>query len=149
MELEKNVYFNPDVWGEHYWFFLHTVAYSYPLTPNEVTKKKYYELIHSLPLFIPVEEIGNSFSNLLDKYPVTPYLDCRESFVTWMNFIHNKVNVLLGKKEVDLEESMREYFARYKPKYISIRESIRSYKKYIYTLIIVLLLIIVGVFYGK
>ena len=50
--------FDPNVWGPHYWFFLHTVAESYPLYPNEVTKKKYYELIQNMPLFIPVEELG-------------------------------------------------------------------------------------------
>ena len=28
--------FNSDVWGPQYWFFLHTVGYSYPKKPNEV-----------------------------------------------------------------------------------------------------------------
>ena len=32
--------FDPDVWGPHYWFFLHTIAESYPIHPNSVTKKK-------------------------------------------------------------------------------------------------------------
>ena len=32
--------FVPDIWGPHYWFFLHTVAESYPETPNAVTKRK-------------------------------------------------------------------------------------------------------------
>ena len=31
--------FDPNVWGPHYWFFLHTIAESYPLHPNDVTKK--------------------------------------------------------------------------------------------------------------
>ena len=44
---------NPEVWGPHYWFFIHTVAMSYPLSPNEITKKKYYSLINDMPLFIP------------------------------------------------------------------------------------------------
>ena len=35
--------FDPEIWGPHYWFFLHTVSESYPLTPNETTKKKYYD----------------------------------------------------------------------------------------------------------
>ena len=26
----------------------------------------------------------------LDQYPVTPYLDSRESFIKWMYFIHNQ-----------------------------------------------------------
>ena len=31
--------FEPEIWGPHYWFFLHTVAESYPLHPTSVTKK--------------------------------------------------------------------------------------------------------------
>ena len=66
--------FEPTIWGPHYWFFLHTIAESYPLTPNKVTKRKYYDLIQNLPVFFPLEPIGKNFLNLLDKYPVTPYL---------------------------------------------------------------------------
>ena len=46
---------------------------------------------------MPVPNIGNSFSNLLDNYPVTPYLDSRESFTKWMHFIHNIINKHIGK----------------------------------------------------
>ena len=45
--------FDPTIWGPHYWFFLHTISHTYPLYPNEVTKKKYYDLIQNMPLFIP------------------------------------------------------------------------------------------------
>jgi len=66
---------NPKVWGPHYWFVLHTIALTYPLHPNETIKKKYYDFIHNLPIFIPISNMGNSFSELLDLYPVAPYLD--------------------------------------------------------------------------
>ena len=68
------------VWGPHYWFVLYSIAITYPNTPNNVTKKKYYEFIQNLPLFLPHDEISNYFSNMLIKYPVTPYLDSRDSF---------------------------------------------------------------------
>ena len=58
---------DPTIWGPNYWFFLHTVAFCYPLFPSTVTKKKYYNLVHNFPLFIPTEKIGNEFSKLLDK----------------------------------------------------------------------------------
>jgi len=109
----RSAKFDPVVWGPHYWFFLHTVAHSYPVYPNEVTKRKYYDLIHNMPLFIPNEKIGNHFSRMLDQYPVTPYLDKKDSFVRWMNFIHNKINVLLEKDEVSLADAETAYFGRY------------------------------------
>jgi hypothetical protein len=38
-----------NVWGPHYWFVLLSIAICYPIHPNDVTKKKYYELIQNLP----------------------------------------------------------------------------------------------------
>ena len=105
----------PSIWGPHYWFFLHTISLQYPTMPNDVTKKKYYDFIQNLPLFIPHREIGNRFAEYLDKYPVTPYLDSRESFIKWVNFIHNKINITLGKPILSIEEGTRAYYEQYKP----------------------------------
>jgi len=125
--------FEPDVWGPHYWFFLHTSAHSYPESPNAVTKRKYYDLIQNMPLFIPVSEIGNKFSNLLDKYPVTPYLDSRESFIRWVHFIHNKVNVSIGKEEISFLKSIDIYKSYYKAKPFVLSETLNIKKHYIHT----------------
>jgi len=124
--------FNPSVWGPHYWFFLQTVAESYPTNPNAVTKRKYYDLIQNMPLFIPIAEMGNKFSELLDRYPVTPYLDNKDSFVRWVHFIHNKFNVLLGKEEISLIMALERYRAEYKPKPIYFSEKINMRKHYIH-----------------
>lgn len=140
---------DPDVWGPHYWFFLHTLAISYPIKPNDVTKKKYYTFIHNLPLFIPVNEIGNSFSKLLDKYPVKPYLDSRKSFITWMHFIHNKINILCNKDEITLDEAMEQYYNNYKPKQNKNIEEKKQREKLIFMGIIFLLIVISIYFYNK
>ena len=70
---------DPSVWGPHYWFFLHSTTFTYPKNPTSATKKKYYDFIHNMPLFIPNKEIANKFINYLDAYPITPYLDSSES----------------------------------------------------------------------
>ena len=127
---------DPTVWGPHYWFFLHTVALSYPHHPNAVTKKKYYEFIQNLPLFIPVETIGNNFEKLLDEYPVTAYLDSRDSFVKWMHFIHNKINEKLEKPKITLNEFYFRYYEEYKPKDIKMKDYYRWREKIIYTLVV-------------
>ena len=82
------------VWGPHYWFVLQSMALTYSLHPNSVTKKKYYDFIQNIPLFLPDPELGNEFSKLLDKYPVTPYLDSRESFMKWSYFIYNRILII-------------------------------------------------------
>ncbi len=134
---------DPDVWGPYYWFVLHTIAYCYPLIPNDLTKKKYYEFIQNLPLFIPVEEIGNSFAVLIDKYPVSPYLDSRESFIRWMNFIHNKINEMIGKEEKSLTESLNAYFQHYAPKHVQQKQQMRFWKQCAYFVVLVALIILI------
>jgi len=139
---------SPDVWGPHYWFTLHTIALSYPTSPNSVTKKKYYDFIQNFPLFIPVEEIGNTFSKILDKYPVTHYLDSRETFMRCMHFIHNKLNVALELPSLTMEEAMSEYYKKYKPKAV---ESIDQYKRRekVAFIFCVLVMIMTGWFFYK
>lgn len=139
--------FDPNVWGPHYWFFLHTIAESYPEHPNETIKRKYYDLIQNMPIFIPVIEIGNKFSNLLDKYPITPYLCSRESFVRWVHFIHNKINVVLNKKEISLPDALQKYRSNYKSKKVHLVEKINNKKHYIYAFLIILLILFIYQYY--
>ena len=127
---------DPKIWGPHYWFFLHTIALNYPLYPNDISKKKYYDFIENFSLFIPIPDIANSFSNILDEFPVTPYLDSRESFIKWVHFIHNKINIKLNLPEKTLEESLKNYYDLYRDQKIIINEEILSKKKILYILIV-------------
>ena len=130
--LMPTVYLDPKVWGPHYWFFLHTLVMTYPHHPNAVTKKKYYEFIQNLPLFLPVEEISGEFSKLIDKYPVTPYLDNRDSFVRWMHFIHNKINEKLEKPQISLNDFFIKYYDEYKSHDEKLTEYYKLREKLIY-----------------
>ena len=135
--LAKNhLQLDPSVWGPHFWFFLHTLAISYPHHPNAVTKKKYYELIQNLPVFIPVDAIGSDFLKLLDEYPVAAYLDNRDSFIKWMHFIHNKINEKLEKPKISLHEFYFRYYEEYKPKDIKFKDYYKWREKIIYTLVV-------------
>jgi hypothetical protein len=121
----SSAYLDPKIWGPHYWFFLHTIAMSYPIHPNAVTKKKYYDFVQNIPLFIPVESMAGEFSKLLDQYPVQPYLDNKESFIRWMWFIHNKINKKLEKPQISLNDFYVNYYEEYKP----INEKMSEYYK--------------------
>lgn len=139
----------PKVWGPFYWFVLHTIALTYPINPNETTKKKYYDFIQNLPLFLPIPEIGNNFSKLLDDYPVTPYLDSRPSFIKWMHFIHNKINVSLDMPEMTIDEAMIAYYEHYKPKEVKNEEQRKRREKYVFLGIVLLIIIAVIYLYNK
>jgi len=109
MNFNKTKDISSKKWGKHFWFVLHSCAYNYPNNPNSITKRKYFDLIQNMPLFLPDSEMGDNFSNLLDKYPVSPYLDNRESYIRWTHFIHNKVNIMLGKEPMSLLCALDKY----------------------------------------
>ena len=140
-------YLDPRVWGKHYWFFLDTVAMTYPHRPNDGTKKKYYDFIMNLPLFIPIESISSNFEKLLNLYPVSPYLDSRESLVRWIWFIHNKINEKLEKEKITLNQFYENYYEQYK----SVGEKKKDYKKLksrlIYLSFIIISFLIIYYFY--
>ena len=133
---------NPEIWGPHYWFFLHTVALTYPSHPNAITKKKYYNFIQDLPLFIPDAKIAKEFSELLDKYPVTPYLDSRPSFNKWMHFIHNKINFVLNKPQINILDASNKYKEHYKLPDIAHVENKKWKQKLVYFSIVSVLIIV-------
>lgn len=107
---------DPKIWGPPFWFTLHTIAITYPTHPNDVVKKKYYDLIQNLPLFLPNAKMGNELSEYLDKFPVTPYLDSRISFMKWIHFLHNKINMKVGNELLSFDDSIKMYYDAYKPK---------------------------------
>lgn len=107
---------NTEIWGPYFWFFLHTISLNYPRSPTETLKKKYYDLITNFYLFIPDVEVGNTFNQLLDQYPVSPFLDSRKSFIHWIHFIHNKINENIGKPKISLSTFYSNYYELTKPK---------------------------------
>jgi hypothetical protein len=148
-QAQPQPFLDPKIWGSHFWFVLHTMSLTYPLHPNETTKKKYYDFIQNLPLFLPIAEIGNNFSLFLDRYPVTPYLDSRESFIKWMHFIHNKINLANNVPEMSIEDAMINYYEHYKPKAVQNNEHLIRREKYIFLGLIVFITIMLIVLYNK
>jgi hypothetical protein len=139
----------PKIWGPKFWFFLHTISLCYPNYPNAVTKKKYYELIQNLPLFLPIEEVASNFSKLLDKYPIQPYLDNKESFIKWVWFIHNKINEKLEKPIISLNDFYIKYYEQYKTTNVKLLEYYKIRQKIIFTTIIICICFLIYYLYDK
>ena len=101
------------IWGPHYWFFLHTVAFHYPIHPTSIQKKMYHRLIHHFYEFIPNKSMASVYESILQKYPVSPYLDSRDEFIKWMHHLHNKINERLDKPTMTLEEHQEEFLKHF------------------------------------
>ena len=54
---------NPNIWLPHLKFILQTIAITYPARPNDVSRRKYYDLIQNLPVYFPFNPIGKNFVN--------------------------------------------------------------------------------------
>ena len=129
-----------EIWGPHFWFVLHTISFAYPNFPSNSIKKKYYEFVKNLPQFIPDEKIGNQFNEFLDKYPVTPYLDNKNSFIRWVHFIHNRINEYLKKDMVNFDDFMKKYEKIFEERSLNKTRNklIKEYLIYLVTIIILI-----------
>lgn len=135
-----------NVWGPHYWFIIHTVAMNYPKIPGATTKKKYYEFYQQLPTFLPHKKARKLFNNLLEKYPITPYLDSKESLVKWTHFIHNKVNIVFNKPTISYKTFYETYHKQYLPKPVTKVNYRNWYKKLAYVMCILIISIAIYLF---
>ena len=102
-----------------------------------------------MPLFIPVEQMSSEFSKLIDKYPVMPYLDNKESFIRWTHFIHNKINQKLEKPIIPLSDFYVKYYEEYKDKNVKLLEYYKMREKVLFGGILVSLVGLVYYLYDK
>tara|TARA_Y100000590_G_C15172809_1_gene808054 strand:+ start:146 stop:580 length:435 start_codon:yes stop_codon:yes gene_type:complete len=133
--------YDPNIWGPSYWFFLNTVGFTYPELPTDGDKKLYYNFIISIPRFIPNKAIADKFTDLLDEYPVSSYLNNKNSFLKWIHFIHNKVNSQLDKNEITYVEFINNYNNLYKPKNLKYKAQMKRKEQMIYSITVSLLII--------
>ncbi|ANS04341.1 hypothetical protein [uncultured Mediterranean phage] len=120
---------DPRVWLPKFIFTIQTIAVHYPPQPNDVAKKKYYELVQNIPFFLPDSPLGATFTNLLDSYPVTPYLDSRSSFLVWVHLIKSHLQQTVDLPTEDFETDLHNYYDEYRPKEIIDRERNEVRKK--------------------
>jgi len=140
MELDMNI------WGPHYWFIIHTVAMTYPNIPGSTTKKKYYDFYQNLSTFLPHKKAKETFNKILKSYPITPYLDSKESLLKWTHFIHNKINIIIKKKTLSYKTFYESYHKQYIPKPIVKYNYTQWYKKIAYFLSILIILFTIFIF---
>lgn len=101
---------NPEIWGPHAWFLLHSITFNYPVKPTEVDKNNIKNFIHSFATVIPCYMCQKHFAEHLKKAPITDnVLKSRDNLADWLIDIHNRVNKMNGKKIWTPQEVMDHY----------------------------------------
>lgn len=102
---------DPSIWGEHAWFFMHTITFTYPKNPTETDKQHMYNFFMTLQYILPCEHCKTHYKNHLYQNPITPYLESRKSLVMWLIDLHNRVNRSLNKP-VQKPKKILEYYKK-------------------------------------
>lgn len=104
---------NPLVWGPPFWFVMHTVSINYPLRPTYAQRRTHYDFFYNIRNILPCEMCRQHYRVLLKQYPIEPFLDSRDSLISWVILIHNQVNVRLGKSTMSMDAVMQKYNKAY------------------------------------
>ncbi len=99
----------PEIWGKHFWFVLHTIAYTYPEKPSYVDKKNAIDFFTALGGVLPCEKCQVHYYENLKHMPVTVAVDSRADLMDWVFRLHNRVNLSTGKPELTKEQAHEQY----------------------------------------
>ena len=114
---------NQNIWGPHYWFFLHTISFNYPVKPTQKDKENYKTFFYSLQHILPCSVCKKHLKRNLREYPIR--LNSRKDFVEWLIDIHNEVNALTGKGRMSYSRVIDLYEKRLKLK-IDLKKNLKQ-----------------------
>ena len=100
---------NPEIWGSHFWFTMHTVGFFYPEYPTPTDMHRYKNFYESFVYMLPCVSCREHYGKVINDHPIDPYLESRDSLSRWVVLVHNKVNERIGKKQISYQQAVDEY----------------------------------------
>ena len=94
----------PNIWGPFMWFILHIITFNYPNNPTSFDKEAHRDFFNNLRNVIPCANCRKHYTKNIQNYPITPHLDNKKTLIEWLIFIHNQVNISLGKRTYTINE---------------------------------------------
>lgn len=111
------------VWGPPTWFFLHSMAMSYPKKIDENNaehlqkRNSMYSFLINLGDILPCPICGTSYTSYIrePELSVWEHLDSRANLIEFIYKIHNRVNEKLGVPKCDIPsfKSVVEYYSKF------------------------------------
>lgn len=120
-KLPENVAMITKVWGPPTWFFLHSMAMSYPKKINEENaehrrkRNSMFAFLSNLGDILPCPLCAVSYNSYIKEpnLSIWEHLNSRGSLIEFIYKIHNKVNIKLGVPQCDIP-SFKEVVQFYK-----------------------------------
>lgn len=101
------------IWGPHGWIYLHSVAFGYPLEPNNEDKENYKIFFEKVGDTLPCKYCRESYKQFIkeDKTALTyETMESRETVTRWLYEIHEAVNRKLRMKYgITYEDHVKRY----------------------------------------
>jgi hypothetical protein len=122
-KLPENIAMITKVWGPPTWFFLHSMAMSYPKKINENNpehrkrRNAMFQFLSNLGDILPCPICGVSYNTYIkDPYlSIWNHLNSRANLIEFIYKIHNKVNKKLGVPQCDIPsfKEVVEYYSQF------------------------------------
>jgi len=108
--MSERINIDSNLWGPKAWFFLDTIALSYPDRPkytDMVTFRKFFESIKEI---LPCAKCRKHFGEYLVKNPLDDsILSAKPLFLNWWLACHNNVRKSQKKAEITLDDFFSYY----------------------------------------
>ncbi len=93
-----------NVWGPIFWNTIHIVTLGYPVHPTEDDKIGARKFFESLQTVIPCPICREHYKSHLAEMPVEDVLHSRSALIQWGIELHNRVNEMLGKPTINVDQ---------------------------------------------
>lgn len=102
---------DPKAWGPCMWFFLHTSAAYYPVSPNTNTQQAMKNFIMSLPYILPCQDCQKHAMIWVNQHlnQLGQIISSRDNLFKFFVDFHNYVNTRSGKPEISYAEAYQKY----------------------------------------
>ena len=107
---------DPEIWGPHAWIFLHSITITYPENPSKNDKDNYKKFFYLLKNVLPCPGCAINYELHLKKYPLTDnILSEKKKLIVWLINVHNEVNKINKKKEINYNQFIKIFNNNYVP----------------------------------
>jgi len=103
---------NQNIWGKCGWVLIHSIAVNYPNNPSPSEKENTIKFFTLLGDMLPCRYCRQHYRENLKTIPINA--DSKMDLIWWTIDLHNKVNIITGKKVLSRKEALQKIIAMYK-----------------------------------